>query len=270
MWKTAQQFRKAEETSGMRECKCLGLRWYLDMSSGISRAMVRNGVWEPETTALVCDFVKPGMQALAVGANFGYYALLMARQVGPKGHVWAFEPTRKFREQLERNVEANHFSERISVLPFGLSDSFQSVTFQLMTQSASIRFASYHPLIGTEIVDLKPLDAVAADLGIERVDFVQMDIDGHEASFFRGAKKTLEKNHPPIAMEFSEVCLYAAGSSVREVSAILRDLDYDICPEKTRKPYKDDFEFLLDCGNFDHHANAVAIHSASAAGSDGE
>jgi FkbM family methyltransferase len=263
LWSALGAIKKATarplKAEGLQNIQRLGLRWRLDMSSGISRAMVEKGAWEPETTELIVDFVKPGMQVLAIGANFGYYALLMAKLVGPGGHVWAFEPTAKFREQLEWHVHANGFTDRITVVPFGLSDSEQQVTIEVMSQSASMHFPPYHPRIGQEVVELRPLDEVKKELGIGKVDFIQMDIDGHEAAFFRGAKQTLGDQLPPIAMEFAQACLHVAGSDVREVAELLTDLGYQICAEKTRKPYENEFEFLRECGNCDHHANALAV-----------
>jgi FkbM family methyltransferase len=244
---------------GFQEFECLGLRWRLDMASAISRSMVRTGVWERETTNAVLDLVKPGMRVLAVGANFGYYALLMAQRVGRGGRVWAFEPTLKFREQLNWHVKTNGFADLVTIVPFGLSDSVQSVTIEIMSQSASLHFPPNLPRVGSEVVHLKPLDAVASELGIEKIDFIQMDIDGHEVAFVRGARQTLSTHLPPIAMEFAQSCLHFAGSDVRELAALLRELGYDICSEKTKKPYKNEFEFLLDCGNFDRYSNALAM-----------
>ena len=155
---------------GFQECECLGLRWRLDMASCISRSMVATGVWERDTTNVVLDLVKPGMQVLAVGANFGYYALLMAQRVGRGGHVWAFEPTLKFREQLNWHVKTNGFADIVTIVPFGLSDSVESVTIEIMSQSASLHFPPNLPRIGSEVIDLKPLDTVASELGIEKID----------------------------------------------------------------------------------------------------
>src|SRR5438874_873774 len=64
---------------GIQEIECWGLRWRLDMASIISRTMVETHAWEPDTTNVILDFVKPGMHVLSVGANFGYFALLMAQ-----------------------------------------------------------------------------------------------------------------------------------------------------------------------------------------------
>ena len=130
------RFRHARTVSnpihvGLKEAEYFGLRWRLDMSSCISRQIIEKGVWEQETTKVIFDLVGEGMQVLAIGANFGYYALLMAQRVGPNGHVWAFEPTQKYRQQLQWHIEANRFRERVTIVPFGLSDCARSANIDL-------------------------------------------------------------------------------------------------------------------------------------------
>jgi len=244
--------------SGIEEIECQGLRWRLDMTSLISREMVTSGIWEPETTRLVLDFAKPGMHVLSIGANFGYYALLMAREVGPSGHVWAFEPTQRYREQLRWNIDLNGFSDRITIVPFGLSDSTTTASIDISPESASLHFPPNIIRVRNEVIELRRLDDLIMDLGIGTIGFVVMDIDGHEAAFLRGAKNTLRRDLPPIAMEFSQRCLHMAGSDVREVANLLHKCGYEICSEKTREPYRDEMEFLMECGNFRPDANAVA------------
>jgi FkbM family methyltransferase len=246
-------------TSGIREVECQGLKWRLDMSSIIARSMVGKGVWEEDTTRVITDSVMTGMKVLSVGANFGYYACLMAKLVGHAGHVWAFEPTRIFREQLEWHVKANGFEDRMTIVPYGLSDAPASVSINVTPQSASMHYWPGYNTTGTELIELKTLDSVASGLGIDYIDFISMDIDGHEAKFLRGANASLRRSHPPIAMEFSQRCLHHAGSDVRQVAGLLRDMGYDICRESTRKPFPTEMEFLTVCGNFNSDSNALAL-----------
>lgn len=246
------------EYSGVREFVCQGLRWRLDMSSNIAREMVTTGAWERSTTDLVLDLVKPGMQALSVGANFGYYALLMARQVGDGGHVWAFEPTRHYREMLQHHIAINGLADRVTVVPYGLSDAETTATIGISPHSASMHFPPQDERVPEEIV-LKRLDDVAEGLGIAKIDFISIDIDGHEPAFLRGGKRVLSRDVPAIAMEFAQQCLHFAGSDVREVAALLNELGYQICSEATRQPYPNELAFLKECGNFGHYANALAV-----------
>jgi FkbM family methyltransferase len=246
------------ESSGVQEFECQGLRWRLDMSSNIAREMVSTGAWERSTTDLVLELVKPGMQALSVGANFGYYALLMARQVGDTGHVWAFEPTQHYREMLLHHIDINGLAARVTVVPYGLSDTDTTATIGISPHSASMHFPPQDVRVPEEIV-LKRLDDVAEALGIGRIDFVSIDIDGHEPAFLRGGKRVLARDVPAIAMEFAQQCLHFAGSDVREVAALLHELGYQICSEATRQPYPNELAFLKECGNFAHYANALAV-----------
>jgi FkbM family methyltransferase len=65
------------------------------------------GVWEPDTTAWVRTFLRPGDAVLDVGANCGYFTLLFARSVGAGGTVIAVEPVPSIFAQLEENVRIN-------------------------------------------------------------------------------------------------------------------------------------------------------------------
>ena len=235
------------------------MKWRLDMSSNIAQQMHATGAWEFQTTELIQDLVKPGMQALSVGANFGYYALLMGRQVGETGHVWAFEPTRHFREMLEHHLKINGLESRVTVVPYGLSDTETGATIDISPQSASMHYAPQESRVGQEEIQLKRLDDVADGLGIRRIDFISIDIDGHEPAFLRGGTQVLSRDVPSIAMEFAQECLHYAGSDVREVADLLHQLGYEICSEMTRQPYSSELAFLKECGNFRHYANALAV-----------
>jgi hypothetical protein len=47
--------------------------------------------WYEQCVELVATLIRPGMIAFDVGANVGFYTLLLSRGVGPKGRVIAFE-----------------------------------------------------------------------------------------------------------------------------------------------------------------------------------
>jgi FkbM family methyltransferase len=246
---------------GMHEFQAQGLTWRLDMKSNIAREMIATGSWERDTTDLVNDMVKPGMKVMSVGANFGYYVLLMARLVGDEGHVWAFEPTQYYRDQLQWHLEKNGLASRVTVVPYGLSDGEVEATIDISPQSASMHYSPQEVRLFAEAIQLKRLDDVAEALGIGHLQFVSLDIDGHEAAFLRGAKTVLGRSIPSIAMEFAQECLHFAGSDVREVALLLKEIGYEICSEKTRKPFPNELAFLKECGNFRHYANALAVRA---------
>ena len=88
-----------------------GLTMYLNPRDRvITPSMLAYGTWEPVETSLLLDNLRPGDTVIDVGANVGYYTLLAARKVGPRGKVVAFEPDPESFSFLKRNVKANGFT----------------------------------------------------------------------------------------------------------------------------------------------------------------
>src|SRR5262249_14626196 len=60
---------------------------------------------ESYETKLIRQLVKRGMIAVDVGANIGYYTLLLSDLVGPEGKVFAFEPDPGNHALLVKNIK---------------------------------------------------------------------------------------------------------------------------------------------------------------------
>jgi len=95
-------------------------------------------------------------------------------------------------------------------------------------------------------------------MDISPIDFIKVDIDGHEPFMLDGSKSFFLKNRPVMVMEFSQLSLDVAGSDVREVKKRLDELGYVLFSEKTLAPMNRR-QFLIECGNFNRSANAWAI-----------
>lgn len=236
----------------------LGMHWRVDPQSCIGRSVIEHGAWEPATTKALLAAVRPGMRVLDVGANFGWFTLLLAHRVGQDGHVWAFEPVSGYRRTLRHHLIANGLDHRVTVVPYGLSDATAERPIVIGESSATMHWAGGEVPRGREIVQLRALDDVAEALGIDRVDLVKLDLDGHEPRFLRGACRTLARWRPLLSLEFAQHCLHEDGSDVRQQLALLHALDYEACSETSGLPFGSDAEFLQQCGNFDRSANVLA------------
>src|SRR4051812_25889815 len=83
-----------------------GLRYRIFPGFGLAPL---HGGWERRAQALLRKHLRPGDTVYDVGANYGMHTLLMARCVGPKGKVFAFEPVPAIRAELEKNIQLNGF-----------------------------------------------------------------------------------------------------------------------------------------------------------------
>ncbi len=86
----------------------------------ISVHLLTEGYWEMWVTEAMLAVIKPGMTVLDIGANLGYFTLLMADLVGPDGRVLAFEPNPEMAGCLRQSLAVNGFGNaRLHELALG-------------------------------------------------------------------------------------------------------------------------------------------------------
>ena len=240
-------------------CRIDNLIWRLDPSQCIDQDLLDDGMFEPESTSWIQQIVKPGMIAVDVGANFGYYTVRLSKLVGSGGQVHAFEPSPRYRERLLDHLKRNE-CDNVLVSEYGLSDREEESRLYGDNVSASMHWHNdaQHPIF-EETIRLKTLDRYASDWGLERLDFIKVDIDGHEPQFITGAAETLTRFRPVILMEFANICLWAAGSNAESLGQQLGELGYSLCSEKTGEPYPSHADFLRDAMNCSHSVNVLCF-----------
>lgn len=77
----------------------------------------------PHMVAIMCELLEldVGQKVLEVGAGCGYHAAVVAEIVAPresesKGHVYTVEIVRELAEMARRNLEANSYAGRVTVV----------------------------------------------------------------------------------------------------------------------------------------------------------
>ena len=158
----------------------------------LSPHLMTTGFWEIWITQAMARLLRPGMVVADVGANLGYYTVLMAEAVGPKGRVFAYEPNPAIAALLERTVSINGYTTATVDRRAVAGQSGQTVHFQVPAgtpMNASIVAApdGVTGLIQTITVTLD--DALP-----QRVDFLKIDVEGAEYQVWRGLDKTVDAN----------------------------------------------------------------------------
>ncbi len=206
---------------GVRMAVVNGAVMELDLADLIQRNIYM-GSYEPAETARFANLLEPGMTVVDVGANIGYYTLLAARSVGPEGKVLALEPSPIF-AKLSRSVGTLR-SQNVTCL--NLAASATEGRLRLFLPPASYQnfdpsVVAYTEGMTETEVECRPLDAVLADQGLDRVDALKIDVEGHEPAVVEGAARALAEGRIGwVLCEFHDGLLHQAGSS----SSALLDL----------------------------------------------
>ncbi|BCS31619.1 hypothetical protein TBR22_A08210 [Luteitalea sp. TBR-22] len=208
-----------------------GLRFQLDPSRYIDRSLIDGTGLEVGTVGALRRRIRPGMVAVDVGANFGYYTLLFSKWVGPTGRVVAFEPTAGYGERLRKHVALNAL-DNVTIVPMGLGDTAADAEIAIGVCSATLHWASAALPTARERVRLVPFDlwwgAQKPLLGSARVDVMKIDVDGHEPAVLRGAEQTIRADRPLLLLEVSRPNYEQAGERVTDVVTWLQERGYDV------------------------------------------
>jgi FkbM family methyltransferase len=170
---------------------------------GISAELLIFKTHEPLTTELLKKELKKGMVCFDVGSNIGYYALLERKVVGSEGRVVAIEPSPLTFSYLKKNICRNGLYD-IETFRFGLSNSDKEVHFLMDASSNWSRVVDGDNcfLKGTILkVPARSLDSFTAQYHFDRLDFLRMDVEGHELHIFNGGWHTIERFKPNLLME---------------------------------------------------------------------
>ncbi len=144
--------------------------------------------------------VKAGDTVLDCGANIGVYTRL-ALDAGAK-KVIAIEPGPENVEALRRNFKDEIASGRVVIVPKGVWDKDDFLTLKVdpnNTAANTFVMELKDGKMGVQ-VPLTTIDKLVAELNLDRVDYIKMDIEGAEQRALRGARETLAKFHPRLAL----------------------------------------------------------------------
>ncbi|MBX6744104.1 MAG: FkbM family methyltransferase [Acetobacteraceae bacterium] len=186
---------------GILLCRSLGRYKMLVDAADQSHAphLLLDGYWEWWTTAFLARNLRPGETMVDAGAGYGYFTLLAADLVGPKGRVLAFEPHPRLAMLLRRNLTLNGFEERVELTQQALAAGSSPVRRLVVPPDAppgarleaedSPEEDSYRPEV------IITVTATSLDhLANRHPDLVKLDIPGSEQEAWTGMQRLLEAN----------------------------------------------------------------------------
>jgi FkbM family methyltransferase len=158
--------------------------------------LLEQEAWFEKEAMFLQAWLKPGMNAIDIGANLGVYALPIARLVGPRGDVFAYEPGSEPRRLLEISRDRNR-AGNLHVMAAALSDSEADGHLASGTSSELSRLGGGPG----EPVRITFLDAEHRRCRFPAIDFVKIDAEGEEERILDGARTFLSRDSPLVMFE---------------------------------------------------------------------
>jgi FkbM family methyltransferase len=209
----------------------------LSYASALIRFLSRWSFFVENEIAALDSVVEPGGVCIDAGASYGSYTYALA---GRAASVHSVEP-------MPASVRGLSFFRRllnattVHVHRAALSDTTGTARmsqprrygiFSVNTRSfltagahdpgANAEFSGER-LVQTPVVTI---DKIRADAGIVRISFVKADVEGNELAVLRGARDTLERDHPAVMLEIEQRHLDKYGVRAESIVDFMAALGY--------------------------------------------
>lgn len=177
--------------------------------------------------ALTDYFVGAGAVTVDVGASWGLFSYHLARKVGGSGTVFSYEPHPMNKAVLERLASAR---PNVHFRPVAVSDVAGSADMQVpvfgsrrVTAQSSLAhgFEGQHGVRVDKVT--VPTVRLDDEIGDRHIDFIKIDVEGHEMSVLRGGAAMLRKHIPPMLIEIEQRHL---DCPIKDVFAEIEDIGY--------------------------------------------
>ncbi len=182
----------------------------LNLAEETQRQIYEQKTFEAGVTRFLAKVIRTGDICIDVGANVGYFSVLLSDAVGPHGRVIALEPEAGNFERLSEHARRNGLNQLVplriacgkedgtgtlhinplnhggnSMLPFS---AFRSRGKAITLEDATRRFGAL-----TEEVDVRSLDSLIGEYAVERIAFLKIDIEGFEYEALQGASRLVSE-----------------------------------------------------------------------------
>jgi len=191
----------------------LGHEMLVDLRSDTEFRSYYLGDFDTQVIRCALRLLRPDSSVLDVGANIGFWSIPLAGHLKGQGCLHAFEPVPANCRRLAENVRRNVLEGTVQIHQSGLSDQNRSLQISLRedfangaeTGNAAIVIDSEDLQFKSTEIQVNRLDDVSGSLGIDRIDFIKADIEGHEHRFLAGAVNIVHRFRPILYVEINRV-----------------------------------------------------------------
>lgn len=131
-----------------------------------------------------------------IGSHIGIFTLKASKLVGPTGCVYAFEPEPMNFTILRQNISLNN-ARNVRIFNKAISSQIETLRLNVdssNTGGSSVQFLSRFEKGKTVQISISSttLDQIMHEYDIQKVDFLKIDVEGHELEVLKGAGHFLD------------------------------------------------------------------------------
>ncbi len=189
---------------------------------------IKKGNYDKFQIECLRQIIKKGNIVVDLGANIGYYTLILAKLVGKSGHVFAFEPEPSNFKLLSKNVEQNKH-HNVTLIQKAVSNK----------SNKSKLYVSKRNMLSHRIFDAEDkrncidIAVITLDEYFEKlekpINFIKMDVEGAEYATLYGASKIIENSkNLVVMMEYFPKWIKKFGYVPEELLVSLKKKNFEL------------------------------------------
>ena len=166
----------------------------------VGRAIALYGEYGEHEVQLFSQFVRSGDTVIEVGANIGAQTVPLAKQVGPTGSIYAFEPQPVIFQNLCANISLNSLLN-VHTYPLAAGSAAGKAVLPVVDYTKPGNFGGIE-LVGQgqgSCVSVVRLDDEFDEHA--KVRLLKIDVEGWELSVLKGASGLIARNRPLLYLE---------------------------------------------------------------------
>lgn len=196
--------------------------------------MIRTcGWWERHNTRALLPLIHKGDVVVEVGANYGWYTILMAEAVGKMGKVYSYEANPDVFAPLQETLKLNADLKNIVAKNIAISDhAYTGYLVYGLENIGSGFILTPEQLPETFKSDdnrIRPIEVTTLDQELPNItaNFLRMDIEGAEYFALKGGKELIARSRALIlAIEWGEEHLKRIGVNENDFIAFLKEENF--------------------------------------------
>ena len=216
------------------------IKWNLNLNEGIDLSIFLFGNSEKKILNLSKLFSKRNdpLIIIDIGANIGSVSLILAKKF-KDSKVYAIEPTNYAFNKLSTNLDLNDdLKHRVFLKQLFVSENkkpqkvWSSWNFEKSNNKHQKHMGTLKEIKQNSYIRLEEFIKTEK---LTSVDFIKLDVDGHELDVLKSGEKFLAKIKPVIFIEIAPYLYPEFGYSCEELIKFIKNLNYNFYDENLNK-----------------------------------